>query len=76
MAGLLALSVLGHCPGHKGRRSPVAPALRSVRAMSIFDRPSTVVRLTVNRRIDLTHQSVIKTTFLLYVRSSGAISAG
>ena len=24
----------------------------------------------------LTHQSVIKTTFLLYVRSSGAISAG
>jgi hypothetical protein len=26
--------------------------------------------------IDLTHQSIIKTTFLLYVRSSGAISAG
>jgi hypothetical protein len=25
---------------------------------------------------DITHQSVIKTTFLLYVRSSGAISAG
>jgi hypothetical protein len=28
------------------------------------------------RFTSFTHQSVIKTTFLLYVRSSGAISAG
>ena len=51
MAGWLAPSVLGHAPCHKGRRrgqrSSVAPASRGAWAMSIFDRPSTVVWLTV-----------------------------
>jgi hypothetical protein len=61
MAGLLALSVLGHGAGHKGRRrgqrSTVAPASRSAWAMSIFDRPPTVVWLTIKRRTNV-HWSI------------------
>jgi hypothetical protein len=51
MAGWLGPSLLGHGPGHKGRRSALAPASCSARA--IFDRPSTVMWFTVKLQIDV-----------------------
>jgi hypothetical protein len=47
-------------------------ALNVERQANVFDLISLAEALSPH----LTHQSLIKTTFLLYVRSSGAISAG